>query len=121
MSGECPVNHSSATENTSNMPFKKRKLRKGTQSCWECKRRKIRCTFAAPTDATCDGCKSRQTRCISQEFPDEAATRKGANRLNRIESLVEELIQRDSSDTLRPKPDEITVRNPTTVLGRLFT
>lgn len=108
MSGECPVNHSSATENTSNMPFKKRKLRKGTQSCWECKRRKIRCTFAAPTDATCDGCKSRQTRCISQEFPDEAATRKGANRLNRIESLVEELIQRDSSDTLRPKPDEIT-------------
>ncbi|KAI1085986.1 hypothetical protein F5B19DRAFT_210324 [Rostrohypoxylon terebratum] len=95
---------------TPNMPLKRRKLRKGTQSCWECKRRKIRCTFAAPTDATCDGCKSRQTKCISQEFPDESATRKGANRLNRIESLVEELIQRDSSETLRPRPDGIVQR-----------
>ncbi|KAK6361030.1 hypothetical protein TWF730_007145 [Orbilia blumenaviensis] len=51
---------------------KKRKVRKGTQSCWECKRRKIRCTFAAPRNSTCDGCKSRQTKCIGQEYENEA-------------------------------------------------
>ncbi|KAI1459615.1 hypothetical protein F4805DRAFT_419634 [Annulohypoxylon moriforme] len=90
----------SAAEDTSNVPTKKRKLRKGTQSCWECKRRKIRCTFAAPTDATCDGCKSRQKKCISQEFPDEIApAKKGADRLDRIESLVEQLAQWDGADT----------------------
>ncbi|KAI0886563.1 uncharacterized protein GGS22DRAFT_115181 [Annulohypoxylon maeteangense] len=98
MSESYPCGNPSAAEGT---PRKKRKLRKGTQSCWECKRRKIRCTFAAPTDTTCDGCKSRQTRCISQEFPEEiASTRKSINRLNRIESLVEQLVQRDSADTL---------------------
>ncbi|KAL7935638.1 hypothetical protein V8C35DRAFT_259381 [Trichoderma chlorosporum] len=50
----------------------RRKIRKGTLSCWECKRRKTRCTFAAPTDAVCNGCERRKTACISQEFPDEA-------------------------------------------------
>ncbi|KAM5350955.1 hypothetical protein ACJ41O_003678 [Fusarium nematophilum] len=56
---------------------KRRKIRRGTQSCWECKRRKIRCTFAAPTEAVCDGCRSRRTKCISQAFDDDpAANRK---------------------------------------------
>lgn len=48
--------------------LKRRKVRRGTQNCWECKRRKTRCTFAVPTDSVCDGCKSRQVRCISQQF-----------------------------------------------------
>ncbi|KAK3387645.1 hypothetical protein B0H63DRAFT_470589 [Podospora didyma] len=52
--------------------LKRRKVRKGTQSCWECKRRKIRCTFGTPTDSICDGCKSRQVKCISQGFYDDA-------------------------------------------------
>ncbi|KAL6818035.1 hypothetical protein GGI42DRAFT_309221 [Trichoderma sp. SZMC 28013] len=51
---------------------KRRKIRKGTQSCWECKRRKIRCTFAAPTETVCDGCRSRRVKCISQEYYDDA-------------------------------------------------
>ncbi|KAF3405496.1 putative transcription factor [Talaromyces pinophilus] len=77
---------------TANAP-KKRKVRKGTLSCWECKRRKIRCTFAALTDAICDGCRSRQTRCISQEFYDEVALpNKKVDRLSRVESLVEQLV-----------------------------
>lgn len=76
---------------TANAP-KKRKVRKGTLSCWECKRRKIRCTFAALTDTICDGCRSRQTRCISQEFHDEVALpSKKVDRLSRVESLVEQL------------------------------
>src|SRR5690242_11661581 len=39
---------------------KRRKVRKGTQSCWECKRRKVRCTFSEPAEeSVCDGCKRR--------------------------------------------------------------
>ncbi|KAL7896310.1 hypothetical protein HDV64DRAFT_255797 [Trichoderma sp. TUCIM 5745] len=50
---------------------KRRKIRKGTQSCWECKRRKIRCTFATPTESVCDGCRSRRVKCLSQEYHDD--------------------------------------------------
>ncbi|KAI1774507.1 hypothetical protein F4818DRAFT_418110 [Hypoxylon cercidicola] len=82
----------------SNMP-KRRKVRKGTQSCWECKRRKIRCTFAAPTDAICDGCKSRRTRCISQEYHDGVTLASSkVDRLSRMESLVEQLVNRSTTD-----------------------
>ncbi|KAI0015516.1 hypothetical protein F4780DRAFT_70372 [Xylariomycetidae sp. FL0641] len=82
------------TEAASIVPSpKRRKVRKGTQSCWECKRRKTRCTFTATTTkSVCDGCRSRQTKCISQEFPDEATQEgRNGNRLRRIESLVEKL------------------------------
>ncbi|KAK0632860.1 hypothetical protein B0T14DRAFT_416218 [Immersiella caudata] len=51
--------------------LKRRKARKGTQSCWECKRRKTRCTFVSPRESVCDGCKSRQTKCIGQDFYEE--------------------------------------------------
>ncbi|KAK1236989.1 hypothetical protein MKX08_007937 [Trichoderma sp. CBMAI-0020] len=63
---------------------KRRKIRKGTQSCWECKRRKIRCTFAAPTESVCDGCRSRRVKCLSQEYHDDtrltpASDKRGSN------------------------------------------
>ena len=52
---------------------KRRRLRKGTHSCWGCKRRKMKCTFDDPlTNATtiCTGCRRRGSPCVSQEFPD---------------------------------------------------
>ncbi|XWX00621.1 hypothetical protein V2A60_008642 [Cordyceps javanica] len=81
----------------------RRKIRKGTQSCWECKRRKIRCTFASPADAVCDGCKSRQTRCVGQEYEDEsrpaaAAAARKVDRLKRMESIVEDLVNHSKHD-----------------------
>ena len=79
---------------------KKRKLRKGTQSCWECKRRKIRCTFTANSHATCDGCRHRGSRCISQEFPEERMSSKQeefGTRLVRVETLLEQLSKPISS------------------------
>ncbi|KAF3768042.1 hypothetical protein M406DRAFT_237657, partial [Cryphonectria parasitica EP155] len=54
---------------------KRRRIRKGTQSCWECKRRKIRCSFASPTEPICDGCRSRRTKCVSQAFDEEPPRR----------------------------------------------
>jgi hypothetical protein len=76
---------------------KKRKVRKGTQSCWECKRRKIRCTFSSAADAhsPCDSCQRRRTACISQEFPNEPPPQTARDdfegRFNRLERLVLQL------------------------------
>lgn len=91
---------------------RRRKIRRGTRSCWECKRRKNRCTWslshdgkdnndtAAPT--SCDACRRRGTRCVGQEFPEEGTQRHRSGngrvadgaRLERIESLVEELVRK---------------------------
>jgi hypothetical protein len=77
----------------------RRKVRKGTSSCWECKRRKIKCTFAAPRDVTCDGCRRRGIMCTSQEFPrvvtptPTSGTRQVGDRLGRVEALVEQLVR----------------------------
>jgi hypothetical protein len=50
---------------------KRRKVRKGTHSCWECKRRKMKCRFDPRIASTsCNGCRRRGSPCISQEFPE---------------------------------------------------
>ncbi|KAL3431923.1 hypothetical protein BDV09DRAFT_175253 [Aspergillus tetrazonus] len=43
-----------------------RKLRKGTHSCRECRRRKVKCIFASTNDSTCVVCRRRGTKCVSQ-------------------------------------------------------
>ena len=48
---------------------KRRRLRKGTHSCWECKRRKMKCIFE-PLANTCNGCWRRGCQCLTQEFPE---------------------------------------------------
>lgn len=45
---------------------KQNKVRKGTHSCWECRRRKVKCVFATPTDARCIICQRRDSTCTSQ-------------------------------------------------------
>ncbi|KAK0727822.1 hypothetical protein B0T26DRAFT_639666 [Lasiosphaeria miniovina] len=82
---------------------KRRKIRKGTRSCWECKRRKIRCTFASPTDPVCIGCHRRGAHCVSQEFPEEASSltdrgRHMGDRIVRVEALIEKLVKQVSTD-----------------------
>ncbi|KAJ5886879.1 uncharacterized protein N7473_009553 [Penicillium subrubescens] len=74
---------------------KRRKVRKGTQSCWECKRRKVRCIFGSPASIICDNCKRRRTSCISQEYPDQQVPSATSDpieaRLGRVEALVKQL------------------------------
>ncbi|KAF2877616.1 hypothetical protein BDV95DRAFT_477574, partial [Massariosphaeria phaeospora] len=45
---------------------KRRKVRKGTHSCEECRRRKVKCIFAPPEDAVCITCQRRGAKCTSQ-------------------------------------------------------
>lgn len=50
------------------VPARRRKLRKDIHSCWECKRRKMRCVFEpAVNPAVCHGCLRRGLTCIRQE------------------------------------------------------
>ncbi|KAE8416044.1 hypothetical protein BDV36DRAFT_284914 [Aspergillus pseudocaelatus] len=76
---------------------KRRKVRKGTRSCWECKRRKIKCTFASTEDVTCIGCERRRAPCVSQDLPEDLSpARKGnrnlVERIARVEKLMQDFI-----------------------------
>ena len=45
-----------------------RKIRKGTWSCWQCKRRKIKCDASLDSNESCTNCKRRNKTCISQKY-----------------------------------------------------
>ncbi|KAK2776205.1 hypothetical protein FQN53_002839 [Emmonsiellopsis sp. PD_33] len=96
---------SSAAEPT---PLKRRKVRKGTQSCWECKRRKTRCTFAAPTETVCDGCRSRRTKCVGQEFVHEVGGRIDKRRGGRERGRTRRVEERGDGDGVDFRGREIT-------------
>lgn len=75
----------------------RQKIRKGTKSCWECKRRKARCIFSTENE-TCDGCQRRGTRCIGQEQPDPGGSSQTGDRLSRIEDLLAQVLERLSDN-----------------------
>jgi hypothetical protein len=105
---------------------KRRRLRKGTHSCWACKRRKARCSFAlletdgietgTPTGTptgTCLNCRRRGTKCISQELPEDRSVNQAedsTDRIVRVEALLNQLVnkgnpvQSTSEDGRRPHP-----------------
>lgn len=73
-----------------------RKTRKGTRSCWECKRRKVSCRFTATSNNVCDNCKRRRSRCIDQSYPEQAnllsnPTSPVDQRLKTLENCIEVL------------------------------
>ncbi|OBT93455.1 hypothetical protein VE01_08652 [Pseudogymnoascus verrucosus] len=73
---------------------KRRRLRKGTHSCWACKRRKVRCTFASSTEATCIICRRRGTKCISQGLPEDLSQIEDtSSRIVRVEALLNQLVK----------------------------
>ncbi|KAK4208761.1 transcription factor sdnS [Rhypophila decipiens] len=79
--------------------LKRRKVRKGTHSCWECRRRKIRCQYAG-NDTVCLPCQARGSTCRSQEYvdkdtrPSQQPDRRMAQRLGRLEDLMARLVDR---------------------------
>jgi hypothetical protein len=79
----------------------RKKMRKGTHSCWECRRRKIRCIFPPEHPSTCNECFARGSRCVDQENIETDVVvdqRKNLReRVARLESLVDTLLE-DHSD-----------------------
>ncbi|KAI1129153.1 hypothetical protein F5Y10DRAFT_239007 [Nemania abortiva] len=94
---------------------KRRKVRKGTRSCWECRRRKIRCLYASEDAAICVNCESRGTNCVSQEFADEQASapdRRVTQRLGRVEEMLEKLVEKIMPDSYSSSKGRPTSASP---------
>ncbi|KAK9241589.1 hypothetical protein V1506DRAFT_196438 [Lipomyces tetrasporus] len=74
----------------------RRTLRKGTHSCAECKRRKIRCYFDRTSAAVCVECHRRGSPCMSQEFVDVPAPEDEdlRERLKRVEQMLEKVTEK---------------------------
>lgn len=101
--------------------LRRRKVRKGTRSCWECKRRKIRCMLASPGDAACIGCQHRRVPCVPQELPGDLSpspakkdnhNQRLGQRIARVENLMKDFLasrhdERDESDESEPRRGRI--------------
>jgi len=93
--------------------IKKRKVRKGTRSCWECRRRKMRCIFRSPADSICISCQRRGAECVGQQFPEVISTSldrslQMGDRVVRVEALVEKLLQGTPDEAVSVGPYEAT-------------
>ncbi|PWY88210.1 hypothetical protein BO70DRAFT_309756 [Aspergillus heteromorphus CBS 117.55] len=87
---------------------KRRKVRKGTQSCWECKRRKVRCIFASSEVTICNNCRRRGTVCIGQEqdSPEPSGGSQVEVRLSRVERLLEHKYEGVARDLVAAWPSQ---------------
>ncbi|KAF2095104.1 putative C6 finger domain protein [Rhizodiscina lignyota] len=70
-----------------------RRLRKGTKSCTECRRRKVRCTWSFDDAKSCRRCEERGSECIAQTFSAPAESRRLTSRekILQLESKVASL------------------------------
>ncbi|KAJ6187960.1 hypothetical protein N7519_002868 [Penicillium mononematosum] len=106
---------------TDEEPARKR-MRKGTRSCTECRRRKIRCTFQPNRPEICNECRSRGMKCVDQEHavvtPPLSGYQRNSQlgeqpyslreRVAHLENLVEGLTKRlDQRDSNAPPSDGI--------------
>lgn len=100
----------------------RKKMRKGTKSCLECRRRKIKCTFETNRPAICNECYARGSTCIDQEHgeiqpPPTTTTATAAaaeqsyslrERVTQLEGMVREVLNRlpegQSSQGSSPAP-----------------
>ncbi|TPX12631.1 uncharacterized protein E0L32_000808 [Thyridium curvatum] len=99
--------HSSSGNIDAGRSLKRRKTRKGTRSCWACKRRKVKCTYANPTDEVCIGCSRRCLECVGQEFPEQdpgpsSKSRLVGDRIGRLESMIQQLAEQVAGHVASP-------------------
>lgn len=103
---------------------KRKRLRQGTHSCWECKRRKERCTRDPADPTLCHGCRRRSTACVSQEVPEQDAFPVNTielkfSRLNNRVRKVEDAIERLSSHViLNPNPTTLQAARPASQISK---
>ncbi|KAI3316507.1 hypothetical protein HD806DRAFT_444584 [Xylariaceae sp. AK1471] len=88
------------------VPKQRRKVRKGTRSCWECRNRKIKCVFGSPTDNFCLRCSRRGAKCVGQEHPEVITpsldrSLQVGDRIVRIETLVDQLLKAAPNNSAR--------------------
>lgn len=69
-------------------------MRRGTRSCRECRRRKIKCTWTSDAARVCQECSEHDRPCASQGAVNNASIGKRSNlkiRIGKLESIIERL------------------------------
>ncbi|KAF2172993.1 hypothetical protein M409DRAFT_62639 [Zasmidium cellare ATCC 36951] len=83
------MNTTIGTEPDEEVPVKRRKLRKGTRSCLDCRRRKVKCIFATHSSARCIVCERRGVQCVSQyDSPTHDSDKTGDDGGNGVDARV---------------------------------
>ncbi|KAL6790850.1 hypothetical protein J3E68DRAFT_80349 [Trichoderma sp. SZMC 28012] len=87
--------------------IERRKLRRGTTSCWECKRRKTRCHFEQSSSSACVSCKRRGSKCILQHIEEHVLATQEAEqpnhhpnareRMEHLEGMVDQLVHQSTT------------------------
>lgn len=97
----------------------RKKMRKGTKSCLECRRRKIRCTYEPGRSTTvCNECYARGSTCVDQEHGDLQASQSGSGgggeqtyslreRVTQLEGLVRNVLQKLDNDDDRSRSGSV--------------
>src|SRR6201986_2482973 len=75
---------------------RQKRLRKGTHSCLECRKRKIRCDWPVESPQ-CDGCASRKVRCVEQAYGDvpraSPRTKTMRQRISDLEGAIDKIFR----------------------------
>ncbi|KAL7803965.1 hypothetical protein V8C43DRAFT_1530 [Trichoderma afarasin] len=88
--------------------IERRKLRRGTTSCWECKRRKTRCHFEQSSSSACVSCKRRGSKCVLQHIEECLGTQtaeqlnhhaNAGERMEHLEGIVDQLVHQSTTPT----------------------
>ncbi|RMZ77090.1 hypothetical protein DV737_g4552, partial [Chaetothyriales sp. CBS 132003] len=102
-------------------------MRKGTRSCRECRRRKVKCTWTSDTAIICNGCAKHSRQCTAQgivadSFRIGKRDRQLSVKVNRIESMVERLANLQEAESQADARDQLILQaleNQLTDLDRL--
>jgi len=110
------------TSDTDEQAAKRRKVRKGTRSCWECRRRKAKCTFAVPHDAICITCRRRGSKCVSQDVieEDEGSPGGSATSLDQRSTVLDSELHTALRDFTSPytfSGASVSAQSPTIIPG----
>ncbi|KAL8735016.1 MAG: hypothetical protein Q9166_001141 [cf. Caloplaca sp. 2 TL-2023] len=86
----------------------RKRMRKGTHSCLECRRRKIRCVYEQNA-TTCTRCASKRLECTEQEYGDAKALgadkRKSMReRTNELEGMITQILTKLDSNAATTGP-----------------
>ncbi|RJE25772.1 C6 finger domain protein [Aspergillus sclerotialis] len=88
----------------------RKKMRKGTRSCTECRRRKIRCTYDLHSPGACNECKLRGSTCVEQGISSTQHSNNSQTlqeRINRLEAIVAGFVNR-SGERIKKSPSLLT-------------
>ncbi|KAL7918458.1 hypothetical protein ACQKWADRAFT_304093 [Trichoderma austrokoningii] len=100
----------------------RRKLRRGTTSCWECKRRKTKCHFEQGSSAACESCQRRGCKCLLQDVDERGLAgqrARGRNlgaQVDRLETVVDRLVHLPAESSAQDGDSEARLEETTASL-----